>query len=122
MVLTVSFVLSPVTGLVSPRHRRCRQLDPSVGASGPHDFAVRSKHVVSAPLRPSHPVPTSVTFAKRPSEWNRTAGDIDLSRVYSEAEYFCKRGWTPRSANCLSGKSAGAAPRLSTILSCAGYV
>ena len=44
MVLTVSFALSPVTGLVC--HRRyagiaSRKLDASVGASGPHDFAVR---------------------------------------------------------------------------------
>ena len=41
---TVSSVLSPVTGLSC--HRRhaemnSRQLDASVGASGPHDFAVR---------------------------------------------------------------------------------
>jgi hypothetical protein len=43
MVLTVSFVLSPVTGLFCHRRRRntFRQLDTSVGASGPHDFAVR---------------------------------------------------------------------------------
>jgi hypothetical protein len=42
MVLTVSFVLSPVTGLFC--HRRFAdhaKLDASVGASGPHDFAVR---------------------------------------------------------------------------------
>ena len=48
MVLTVSFALSPVTGLVC--HRRpaklaSRELDASVGASGPHDFAVRSQRV-----------------------------------------------------------------------------
>jgi hypothetical protein len=58
MVLTVSFVLSPVTGLVCHRHRRSflRQLDTSVGASGPHDFAVRSKrHSSKAPPRPPHP-------------------------------------------------------------------
>jgi hypothetical protein len=43
MVLTVSFVLSSVTGLVCHRHRRndFQQLDTSVGVSGPHDFAVR---------------------------------------------------------------------------------
>jgi hypothetical protein len=45
MVLTVSFVLSPVTGLSC--HRRLAdtsaKLDASVGASGPHDFAVRLK-------------------------------------------------------------------------------
>jgi len=42
MVLTVSFVLSPVTGLVATViDGLLRQLDTSVGASGPHDFAVR---------------------------------------------------------------------------------
>jgi hypothetical protein len=57
MVLTVSFVLSPVIGLVCHRRLRIksclspvgptqlRKLDASVGASGPHDFAVRSSIV-----------------------------------------------------------------------------
>jgi hypothetical protein len=43
MVLTAYFVLSPVTGLSC--HRRLQvttcKLDTSVGAPGPHDFAVR---------------------------------------------------------------------------------
>jgi hypothetical protein len=62
MVLTVSFVLSLVTGL-SCHHRQRdakhrRQLDASVGASGPHDFAVRLTRVrLSAPKRPPHPTP-----------------------------------------------------------------
>jgi hypothetical protein len=42
MVLTAYFVLSPVTGLSCHRRLRVnRKLDASVGASGPHDFAVR---------------------------------------------------------------------------------
>jgi hypothetical protein len=45
MVLTVSFVLSPATGLVATvapeKPLASRELDASVGASGPHDFAVR---------------------------------------------------------------------------------
>src|SRR6059058_3900991 len=43
MVLTVSFVLSPVIGLVCHRRKRSclRSLDAGVEASGPHDFAVR---------------------------------------------------------------------------------
>ena len=58
MVLTVSFVLSPVTGLFCHRRLRTnvlsapgwadsniRELDASVGASGPHDFTVRSNIV-----------------------------------------------------------------------------
>ena len=43
MVLTVSFALSPVTGLSCHcRLRSClHRLDTSVGASGPRDFSVR---------------------------------------------------------------------------------
>ena len=54
------FALSPVTGLFCHRRLRnsFRKLDASVGASGPHDFAVRdlprSSHT---PARPSHPAP-----------------------------------------------------------------
>jgi hypothetical protein len=59
MVLTVSFVLSPGTGLYCPRHRRDakhrRQLGASVGAPEPHGFAVRKCIVrLMMPLRPSH--------------------------------------------------------------------
>ena len=47
MVLTVYFVISLVTGL-SCHHRLAdacsARLDASVGASGPHDFAVRLNH------------------------------------------------------------------------------
>jgi hypothetical protein len=46
MVLTVSFALSPVIGLVCHRRQRSclHQLDAGVEASGPHDFAVRERH------------------------------------------------------------------------------
>ena len=41
MVLTGSFVLSPVIGLCCHRHQRfLTDLNASVEASGPHDFAV----------------------------------------------------------------------------------
>jgi hypothetical protein len=45
------YVVSPVTGLFCHRHRRDakhhRQLSASVGAPGPHDFAVRDTSFVS---------------------------------------------------------------------------
>ena len=44
MVLTVSFVLSSVTGLivtVAPKKLASQELDASAGASEPHDFSVR---------------------------------------------------------------------------------
>src|ERR1700732_2706574 len=70
MVLTVSSALSPVIGLSCHRRQRSclRQLDASVEAPGPHDFAVR---VSAIRQRRCHvhriPHPTSVTIAKRPS-------------------------------------------------------
>jgi hypothetical protein len=67
MVLTVSFVLSLVTGLVCHHRKRNAQalspLDASVGASGPHDFAVRKsaarprKDLRASLPRPPHPIP-----------------------------------------------------------------
>src|ERR1700730_17457942 len=71
MVLTAYFVLSPVTGLFC--HRRLAGMLPaklaaSVGASGPHDFAVRVGAVRRQRLRVHRiPLPTFVTIAKRPS-------------------------------------------------------
>src|ERR1700737_3157318 len=55
MVLTVSFVLSPVIGLVCHRHlaRLLARLDAGVEASGPHDFAVHLKRRSSAALSAS---------------------------------------------------------------------
>jgi hypothetical protein len=49
MVLTVSFVLSPVIGrfvtVACEIDYRFRKLDASVEASGPHDFAVQLARV-----------------------------------------------------------------------------
>src|SRR2546423_5839707 len=64
MVLTVSFVISPVIGLSCHRHRQVTtcQFDTSVEASGPHDFAVRISAVRQQHyLRPPPPAPTPVT-------------------------------------------------------------
>jgi hypothetical protein len=69
-------VLSPVTGLSCHRRRRSclHRLDSSVGASGPHDFAVRLQHHSSVDIACIHriPLPTFVTTAKRPSCGNGT--------------------------------------------------
>jgi hypothetical protein len=62
MVLTVSFVVSPETGLCCLRPQRDakhhRKVDTSVGVSGRYDFAVRRQRIrlVRHP-RPSHPAP-----------------------------------------------------------------
>src|SRR5450631_428760 len=76
------FALSPVTGLSC--HRRpqetckklaSRELDASVGASGPHDFAVRKLALSSgAQLTSTASRPASVTIASRPSVGRDSAG------------------------------------------------
>ena|SRR5579883_483681 len=105
MVLTVSFALFPVTGLFCHRRLRdCRRkLDASVGASEPHDFAVRrpspqkpldgpgtgrdeaSAKADQAPLVSRHPAsiasrPAFVTIASRPS---CRGGTIRLNKAAS---------------------------------------
>jgi hypothetical protein len=82
MVLTVYFALSPVTGLVC--HRRpqetckklaSRELDTSVGVSGPHDFAVRAQCHSSFDMpRPSHPAP-NVRDDRETPLWRGRDGD-----------------------------------------------
>jgi hypothetical protein len=119
MVLTVSFVLSPVIGLSCHRRQRSclHRLDAGVEASGPHDFAVRERHPqnhstalvpvppkflgrrisaarLAPPPRPPHPVPTSVTIAKRPSEWDGMAGNMNVIWGKGEAIYFSEKDWT----------------------------
>ncbi|MGA9042266.1 MAG: hypothetical protein WB421_17165, partial [Terriglobales bacterium] len=66
-----------------------KDLTPAFRASGPHDFAVRLPRGSSARgLRPSRPVPTSVTTADVPScgtGWTHYAGDLRLgSSSFSE--------------------------------------
>jgi hypothetical protein len=83
MVLTVSFVLSPVIGLSC--HRRfadiSAKLDAGVEASGPHDFAVHRKRPRRKRRpRPPHPALTSVTIAKRPSR--RDGTELQYSCFY----------------------------------------
>ena len=76
MVLTVSFALSPVTGLSC--HRRLAdksaKLDISVGISGPHDFTVR-RHAPSSEAQPASTASrlAFVTIAIRPSSETRRA-------------------------------------------------
>jgi hypothetical protein len=101
MVLTAYFALSPVTGL-SCHHRpqeTCKklasqELDASVGASGPHDFAVRKECALVSSAACVHRIPslTFVTIAKRPFVWAGMAGDMQVICVGREQEYFCEGG------------------------------
>jgi hypothetical protein len=98
MVLTVSFVISPVTGLSCHRHQRnyFHQLDASVGASGPHDFAVRvSTFRQARHPRPPHLLPNDRDDRDTPLSGSRRAAEATDLRL-REAEYFFRRGWTGR--------------------------
>jgi hypothetical protein len=83
LVLTACFVLSPAIGLfvtvASAMRKHCRQLDASVEASGPHDFAVRAQCIRRVHRRVHRiPLPTFVTTAKRPSFRERDAEKVLL--------------------------------------------
>src|ERR1700738_795815 len=94
----------------SPRRINPAKLDASVGASGPHDFAVRIRIArLATPTRPSHPasnVRGDCAYAPLSG-----AGRLKLLAVIcptAQAKYFCKKGWTGFRARlliCPSGKS-----------------
>src|SRR5487761_1921655 len=59
---------------VIPKKLASQELDTSVGASGPHVFAVRLSHARQSQLpRPPHLTATFVTIATRPSSAVRRA-------------------------------------------------
>jgi hypothetical protein len=69
-------------------------LDASIGASGPHVFAVRiSRARQSQPSRPPHPTARFVTIASRPSV-GETRGETPLICPTRQAEYFLRQVWT----------------------------
>src|ERR1700716_3441053 len=124
MVLTASFVLSPVTGLFCHRRQRIwfclnpvgptqlRKLDASVGASGPHDFAVRSnisrqravdrsrirQNPPCDPIarktlpRPSHPVPYVRDDRETPLCVGRDAKSSRCDLGGTKTEIFLQKG------------------------------
>src|SRR5713101_7774847 len=126
MVLTAYVVLSPVTGLFCHRHPRIKvlslpgradktsaRLDASVGASGPHDFAVRCN--ISRPRacdrsqifrpalrplarstlpRPPHPAPNVRDDHDTPLLWDGMARVLEMIWGEWKQKYFCKQDWT----------------------------
>jgi hypothetical protein len=116
---TAYSALSLVTGLVC-HHRLAdhpAKLDASVGASGPHGFAVRGYALSSAAPTASiaSPRPTSVTIAIRPSCGCGMTGNKQVICLRSEPKYFCVRGWTlsrrfARRAKSASPRSAFLSP------------
>src|SRR3979490_327739 len=74
----------------SPAKVAFRELDASVGASGPHDFAVRIKcSRQQHHLRPPHPRSNVRDDRERPSEWDGMANHIALIWGSEKPKYFC---------------------------------
>jgi hypothetical protein len=101
MVLTVSFVLSPVNGLVATVPAQCKALsrvDASIAASGPHDFIVRLTARTSGAPQASiaSRAQRVVTIAKRPSIGRETRRALKVICPTAKAENFGKTGWTLR--------------------------
>src|SRR5450631_4011286 len=93
-----------------------RELDTSVGVSGPHDFAVRFKRFRQRRYpRPPHPRPTLMTLRNAPLS-GRDGESYSLICISEKQKYFCQRGWTstpPTSPTDLPvGSSAGASCRV----------
>jgi hypothetical protein len=117
MVLTVSFVLSPATGLSCHRRLRntFRKLDASVGASGPHDFAVRQNAArLASPKRPPHPALYVRDDRETPLERRRDRIAISLNSTWPSSEIRKIRNWRPpmlSAIRSLSGESGRDADR-----------
>jgi len=78
---------------LSPSYaRHLSQLDASIEASGPHDFAVRIRCCSSAACpRPPHPAPRFVTLRNAPrSEQDGASGRFDLPD--GESQMFLQTG------------------------------
>ena len=74
-----------------------QKLDASIGASGPHDFAVRLTRCSSiAPLRPPHPIRVR-DDRDTPLVWDGMAKDKPVIWVEGKAGYFFQGGWTAKS-------------------------
>src|SRR3954462_4071762 len=95
MVLTVSFVISPVIGLVvTVTLRVSAKLDASVEASGPHDFAVRVQHRSSAVPNSVHRIPSRVRDDRERPSVGRDGAIRKVFCLALEARYFCDWGST----------------------------
>src|SRR4051795_124448 len=106
MVLTVSFVISPVIGLVvTVALRSPAKLDASVEASGPHDFAVRVQHRSSAVLNSVHRIPPRVRDDRERPSVGRDGAIRKVFCLVPEARYFCREGWTGDLRKMLPGPS-----------------
>ena len=87
--------------VIGAMRQHCRQLDLSVGTSGPHDFTVREASTVrrSAASRPSHPAPNVRDDRETPLLIGcETRRELPVICPTPQAEYFFANEWTVDSA------------------------
>ena len=99
MVLTVSFVLSPVIGFLVTVAGVMRSiitdLNASAEASGPHDFAVRKTDALVSSTARVHRIPPRVRDDRdTPLRVGRDMDDKPVIWVCSKSNYFCGEDWT----------------------------
>jgi hypothetical protein len=103
---TAYIVLSParpgllvtVTARIPPRN-----LTPAIGASGPHDFAVRLRRARQSQLsRPPLPDPRFVTNAHTPLWWDGMAIEVKLICLRDQARPLRHISTTGKSVKCVS--------------------
>jgi hypothetical protein len=104
----VTTVFSPVTGIVCHRRwRSClRQFDSSVGAPGPHDFAVRLSTVRYRRIRVHRIPPRGRDDREPPLQRDGTPRVINLICPTAKAKYFLQTGLDRKSTDgliCPSG-------------------
>ncbi|HWJ20580.1 MAG TPA: hypothetical protein VNR65_17825 [Geobacterales bacterium] len=80
---------------IAPEKLASQELDASVEASGPHDFAVRKKSALVFGAACVHRILSRVRDdLEPPLQRDRTVADMKVICANTEAEYFCARGWT----------------------------
>ena len=95
-----------------------RELDASVGASGPHDFTVRKVSALVFGAACVHRIPSRVRDDREPPLCGTGRCGYKVIWDFGKPEYFCKRGWTEEFENneviCPSGGGmhAGQAPEV----------
>jgi hypothetical protein len=77
--------------ITSVMRRHCRQLNASVGASGPHGFAVRKQRASSSHATASIASrPNTRDDREAPLQRAGMAQHIELILATDEAKYFCE--------------------------------
>ena len=95
---TAYIALSPGTGLFCPRRSadKSANLNASVGASGPHDFAVRISAARPASLsRPPHPAPNVRDDREAPLLWVRDGGKNTHFLIFGKRNIRARRADSP---------------------------